>query len=181
VTGGRPAPPDRVVEAVPAGERRLQDPEARLEHARALAWGALNRRERTEAELRALLARRRVAPEDVDVVLGELLAAGYVDDERFAERFADDRRRLDGWGAERIEQRLRALGVERDTAATAAGARAADEELEAAVALLRRRVPQAPTTPRERDRALGILVRKGYALEVAYAALRRHAGVLDAD
>jgi len=169
------------VDGVPAGERRLQDPEARLEHARALAWGALNRRERTEAELRALLARKRVAPEDVDVVLGGLLRAGYVDDARYAERFADDRRRLDGCGAERIEQRLRALGVDRETAAAAAGDRDEAAELEAAVALLRRRVPDVPTTLRERDRALGILVRKGYAIEVAHAALRRHAGVLEPD
>ena len=49
------------------------------------------------------------------------LASGYVDDARYAERFAEDRRRLDGWGAERIEQRLRALGVEPDVAAAAAG------------------------------------------------------------
>ena len=169
------------MDGVPAGERRLQDPEARLEHARALAWGALNRRERTEAELRALLARKRVAPEDVDVVLGGLLRAGYVDDARYAERFADDRRRLDGWGAGRIEQRLRALGVDREAAAAAAGDRDEAAELEAAVALLRRRVPDVPTTLRERDRALGILVRKGYAIEVAHAALRRHAGVLEPD
>jgi regulatory protein len=49
------------------------------------------------------------------------------------------------------------------------------------VALLRRRMPEAPTTLRERDRALGILVRKGYALDVAHAALRRHAGVPEPD
>jgi regulatory protein len=167
------------VAGVPAGERRLQDPEARREHARALAWGALDRRERTEAELRALLARKRVAPDDAEAVLGELLAGGYVDDARFAERFAEDRRRLDGWGGERIEQRLRALGVDREIAAAAAGARDPGEELDAALALLRRRVPAVPTTPRERDRALGILVRKGYALELAHAALRRHAGAAD--
>jgi regulatory protein len=160
----------------PAGERRPQDPEVRLEHARALAWGALNRRERTEAELRALLARRRVDPEDAEVVVRELLETGYVDDVRFAERFADDRRRLDEWGGERIEQRLRALGVVPDVA-RAAAARAAEEELEAAVGILRRRVPAPPTTPRERDRALAILLRRGYAPDVAYDALRRPAGV----
>ncbi len=165
--------------ATPAGEHRLQDPEARLKHARALAWGALNRRERTEAELRALLARKRVAPEDVEAVLGELLGAGYVDDARYAERFAEDRRTLDGWGAERIEQRLRALGVERGLAAAAAAPHSHADELGAAVALLRRRVPDPPQTARERDRALGILVRRGYALEVAHDALRRHSGVTE--
>jgi regulatory protein len=163
-----------------AGERRVQDPEARLEHARALAWSALDRRERTAAELRALLLRKRVAAEDAEAVLAELMASGYVDDARYAERFAEDRRRLDGWGAERLEQRLRALGIEPGVAAAVAG-RSAGDELEAAVALLRRRVPTVPTTPRERDRALGILVRKGYGLEVAHDALRRHAGVPEPD
>jgi len=161
--------------AAPAGERR-QDPEARLEHARALAWRALNRRDRTELELRGLLAEKRVAPEEANVVLGELLEGGFVDDAQYAHRFADDRRRLDAWGAERIERRLRALGVAPEHIAAAVGEQDASEELESALALLRRRVPSVPGTPRERDRALGMLVRKGYALELAYDALRRYAG-----
>ena len=41
----------------------------------------------------------------------------------------------------------------------------------------RRRFPSRRQTPRERDRALGVLVRKGYELELAHDALRRHAGV----
>ena len=53
------------------------------------------------------------------------LEGGYVDDARYAQRFAEDRRRLDGWGAERIEQRLRALGVEPDVVAAAVGERTA--------------------------------------------------------
>ena len=40
----------------------------------------------------------------IDAVLGELCEQGYLDDARFAQRFAEDRRRLDGWGAERIER-----------------------------------------------------------------------------
>jgi regulatory protein len=169
------------MEPAPAGERRPSDPESRREHARALAWAALNRRERTEAELRAVLLRKRVAAEDVEAVVAELCEGGFLDDARFAQRFAEDRRRLDGWGGERIERRLRALGVAPELAAAAAGERTPDDELEAALALLRRRVPDPPATPRERDRALGILVRKGYGLELAYDALRRHAGVLELD
>ena len=54
--------------------------------------------------------------------------------------------------------------------------RTKEGELEAALALLRRRVPAVPTTARERDRALGMLVRKGYELDLAHDALRRYAG-----
>ena len=162
----------------PAGERRL-DPAECLEHARAVAWRALNRRDRTELELRGLLAEKRVAPEEAGAVMAELLDGGFVDDARFAQRFAEDRRRLDAWGAERIERRLRALGVTPEHVAAAVGGQDQADELEAAVALLRRRVRDVPSTTRERDRALGILVRKGYGLELAYDALRRYAGVDD--
>ena len=158
--------------AVPAGERRLQDPEARREHARTLAWHALNRRERTEAELRALLARKRVAPEDAEAVVRELVGAGFVDDARFAERFAEDRRRLDAWGAERIERRLVALGVPPEHVASAVGAGDDHDELSAAVELLRRRIGRPPETDRDRERALGLLARRGYELELAYDAVR---------
>ena len=51
-----------------------------------------------------------------------------------------------------------------------------EEELAAARELLRRRCPTPPTTRAERDRALGILVRRGYAPELAFDALRRHCG-----
>jgi regulatory protein len=164
---GRPAP---------AGERR-GDPAEQLEHARAVAWRALNRRDRTELELRGILAEKRVGPEEANVVIGELRDGGFVDDAGFAQRFADDRRRLDAWGSERIERRLRELGVAPQHIAVAVGEQDHGDELEAALALLRRRVPTVPSTPRERDRALGMLVRKGYDLELAYDALRRYAGV----
>ena len=164
----------------PAGERVL-DPEARLQHAREVAWRSLNRRDRTAAELRRTLADKRVEPEVIDDVLAELEEGGYVDDARYAATFAEDRRRLDAWGSDRIERRLLALGVDREHIDAALGEQEPADELEAAVALLARRFPVPPETPRERDRALGVLVRKGYDSELAYDALRRHAGADEFD
>ena len=155
---------------------RSPDPEVRLQHAREVAWTALNRRDHTVAELARLLARKRVEPAVIDSVVGELCEQGYLDDARFAHRFADDRRRLDGWGAERIEQRLRALGVDAELIAAAVSTRDHEDEMEAALALLQRRFPDPPATPRDCERALGVLVRKGYELELAHDAIRRHAG-----
>jgi len=156
---------------------RAVDPEVRLQHGRDVAWRALNRRDHTVAEIARLLAHKRVEPAVIDTVVGELCEQGYLDDERFAHRFAEDRRRLDDWGAERIERRLLALGVDRELIAAAVGRQDATGELEAAVELLRRRFPDPPATPRECERALGVLVRKGYELELAHDAIRRHAGV----
>jgi regulatory protein len=157
------------------------DPAARLQHARDVAWTALNRRERTVAEMARILAGKRIEPALIDTVVGELCEQGYLDDARYARRFADDRRRLDTWGAERIERRLRALGGGSEEIGAALGDTAAGDELDAAVALLRRRFPEPPATPRDCQRALGVLVRKGYELELAYDALRRHAGVDELD
>jgi regulatory protein len=149
----------------------------RLQHARDVAWRALNRRDHTVAELARILARKRVEPAVIDAVVGELCEQGYLDDARFAHRFAEDRRRLDGWGAERIEQRLRALGVAGELVEAAVSTQGHEGEFEAALALLRRRFPAPPATPRDCERALGMLVRKGYELELAHDAIRRHAGV----
>jgi regulatory protein len=160
---------------------RVIDPEQRLQHARDLAWRALNHRDRTVAELARLLAGKRVEAAEIEAVVGELREQGYLDDARYAQRFAEDRRRLDEWGAERIERKLLALGVDRDLIAAALSDQDTIGELDAALALLARRFPVPPATPRERDRALGVLVRKGYELELAYDALRRHAGVSTLD
>jgi regulatory protein len=164
-----------------AGERLLADPQARLQHARDLAWSALNRREHTVAELRRVLERKRVDPTEVSAVVGELCAGGWLDDVSYAKRFAEDRRHLDGWGSERIERRLRSLGVESDVIAAAVEERSAADEQGAALELLRRRFPDPPADPRERNRALAVLVRKGFELELALDALRRHCGAGEFD
>jgi regulatory protein len=159
------------------GASRLLDPEARLQHARDLAWRALNRRDRTVAELQRLLAGKRVAPEEIEVVTREIAEQGYLDDGRYARMFAEDRRRLDGWGRERIERRLEALGVSREHIDAALDARSAEAELAAATAYLQRRAPDPARTPGERDRQLRLLLRRGYPAELAYTVVRRHAGV----
>src|SRR5689334_11326362 len=130
------------------------------------AWRFLAHRERTEAELVARLERNDVDPELIAEVLDELKTGGYVDDAGFARRFAEDRRNLDGWGADRIERRLNELGVDRHHIRNALAQDDGHDELAAATALLQRRFPTPPETPRDRERALGFLVRKGYELEL---------------
>jgi regulatory protein len=148
------------------------DPAARLQHALDLAYRFLARRERTAVEVRRHLEAKRVGPATIEATVAKLEHQGYVDDARYAHRFAEDRRTLDGWGAERIERRLLAAGVDASLVAAALAARGGGDELEAAVAILRRRYPRPPADDRGRERALGVLVRKGYELELAYDAVR---------
>jgi regulatory protein len=60
------------------------------------------------------LEAKRVEPATIDVAVLELIDQRYLDDARYAEQFADDRRRLDGWGSERIARKLGSLGVDRE-------------------------------------------------------------------
>jgi regulatory protein len=148
--------------------------EERLEHALDAAYRFLGRRDRTVAEVRERLDAQEIDAEVVDEAIAELTRQGYLDDARYAHRFAEDRRTIDAWGAERIERRLLAVGVEPALIAAAMGEHGAAEELEAALTVLRRRFPHAPTDDRDRDRALGLLVRKGYDLDLAYDAVRAY-------
>ena len=137
-----------------------------------LAYRYLGRRDRTVAEMRHYLEGKRVDPAAITTTVAELSAQGYLDDARYARRFAEDRRELDDWGAERIERRLLAAGVDPDLVAAALAQHASGDELAAAVALLRRRFRTPPANDRERNRALGVLVRKGYENDLAHEAVR---------
>ena len=146
-----------------------------LEGALQRAYRYLGHRDRTVAELRKYLIAKGASEEIAETTVDELVTLGYVDDARFARQFAEDRRRLDAWGNDRIERRLRELGVGRGDIAAALAALATGEnesEMDAAVAFLQRRFPAPPETDRDRDRALGMLVRRGYDLELAYDAIR---------
>jgi regulatory protein len=152
------------------------DPELRLQHALDLAFRYLTRRDRTVMEMRRYLEGKRVEPCSIDGALAHLEREGYLDDARFARQFADDKRLLEEWGADRIERRLLTLGVPQALVRDAVAARDRGGELAAAQALLRRRFPALGEDPRERRRALGVLVRKGYDHELAWEAVRAHAG-----
>ena len=151
------------------------DPEQRLQHALDLAYRYLGRRARTEAEVRRRLEDELVDAATVEDAVAELVRAGYLDDAGYARRFAEDRRTLDGWGPDRIERRLLELGVEGHLVAKALADRDPGDERAAAVAILARRFPALLPTERDRARALGVLVRKGYDLELAHEAIRAYA------
>jgi regulatory protein len=136
--------------------------------------GHLGKRDRTAAEIRRHLAGKDIGEPAAEAAVAELVRMGYLDDARYARVFAEDRRTLDAWGPERIERRLLELGVEREHIAAAIGERDGETELAAALELLRRRCRTVPSSERERERALGMLVRKGYDLELAYDAVRAY-------
>ena len=144
-----------------------------------LAFRYLSSRERTEAEVRARLQRAGCGVSEIDDAVEELQTLGQLDDARFARLFAQDRRELDGWGQDRIARRLAELGVESEVVDRELTVEPA-AELQRAVELLKRRLPPEAASrngdERVRERAFGILIRKGYESEVAADAVRRWDG-----
>jgi len=151
------------------------DPAVRLQRAMDTAYRYLGRRDRTVFEVRRHLEDKRVEPDEIEQVVTELQAQGYLDDARYARAYAEDRRALDGWGPDRIARRLAQAGVAPDEVAAALAERGPEQELEAAMELLRTKLRVAPDDDRGRERALGLLVRRGYELEMAYDAVRAFA------
>src|SRR5512144_1895549 len=145
--------------------------------AHELALRALSYKERTESELRAWLAERGVEGGEIEEVIALLIEAGAVDDERFARRYAEDKRQLAGWGPDRITRALEGRGVPREHIEAALGGEDERAQLERATALLSDRGMHCDS---ERERALGLLVRRGYPMELAYEAVRAAERLADA-
>jgi len=151
-----------------AAERRVHE----LDEALGRCYRHLGRREHSVAELRARLQRAGLGPEVVEEALAIVIEQGYLNDERYARLLAEDRRTIDGWGAQRIRARLEAAGIDGELIdETLAGTDHATE-LAAAAAVLERRGPRSLTNDRERQRAFALLMRLGFDTEVAYDAIR---------
>jgi regulatory protein len=151
------------------------DPAERRQRALELAYAYLGLRDRTVRELQAHLEGKHVDATTIDETLATLTEQGYLDDARFARLFAEDKRELEQWGADRIRRGLVARGLEPEFIDATLAARSHESELARAVALLERRFPSPPRDQRERDRALGVLLRKGYDPETSYDAVRAYA------
>jgi len=147
---------------------------------RKKAMDLLAVRERTEEELRHRLIRADYSHPAIERTLEVLKAENLLDDRRFAEQFAEERRENRGHAPVRIEHELRKRGVDRETAHSAAWGpyERADADpdtrlLDEAIELLRERSRryrglEAVTV---RRRMAGVLGRAGYPAGVAMDAV----------
>lgn len=123
----------------------------------------LAQREHSRSELAAKLARHVQEGEDLQVVLGELEAKGFISEARVAESLVH--RRAARLGTQRLVQELRSKGLHEDLVRATADALRATE-FERAQAVWQRRFGEAAATPQERARQMRFLAARGFSGDV---------------
>ena len=133
----------------------------------------LARREYSRSQLRAKLTGQRdgTAPDlsEVDAVLDELAARGFLSDARFAQQFATQK--SGDYSKRAIGASLKARGVEGEAAADALAGVEIDDQ-DALVALWRRRFRNPPANDKEKARQVRFLQSRGFSLSAIFKLLR---------
>lgn len=129
----------------------------------------LARREYSRAELRDKLIAAGAGRDEVDVVLDEITALGYLSDTRFANALV--RQKTGAMSTRAITASLKAKGV---TAVVASAAIAESEidDHDVMVALWSRKFGAPPANDREKARQVRFLQSRGFALSAIFKLLR---------
>lgn len=163
VREGETATPERLKE-IEGAERRVNAHEAAL---RLLAS-----RPRSETEMRTRLGMRGIEPDVVDAEIERLRLAGLLDDEKFAQSWVEDRKRLAPRGRRMLRYELLGRGIDPEAADEAT--RDIDDR-STALHLARDRARKTATTSYEAffARVGGFLRRRGFDYEVTAEATRQ--------
>jgi regulatory protein len=161
--------------AVSTPDEQAQGPDADQEAvARKILLDQLTGQARSRAELATKLARKGVPEELAGRLLDRFEEVGLVDDEAFARAWVQSRQPGKGLARRALAQELRRKGVDDEVAAVALDEVDADDEVEAARALVRRRLRTVARLDRDTAvrRLTGMLARKGYPAGVCFRVVR---------
>ena len=136
---------------------------------RERALGLLARREHSRAELGRKLAAHAGSEDDLEALLEDLQRRKLVSDERYADSRTHALSRK--FGAARIAQELRAKGLDKGLAESAAAA-ARTTEVDRARAVWLRKFRTAPATREERARQMRFLQSRGFSFDAIRAVVR---------
>ena len=146
------------------------------EKAYACAVRALARRDHSVAELERKLRDRGIAAGTIAEVMARLEKAGFLDDRRFAERWAESAVRSGRGYGPRLHVELARRGVPRDIIAdVVTGISASFDEEETLAALVARKFagfdPQA-ASDRDKRRVVAYLQRRGFSIAAIFRFFR---------
>jgi regulatory protein len=130
-----------------------------------LALRYLGIRPRTKKQVASYLREKGYAADVADEICRRMEEQGYLDDERFARQWVDERLRLKPRSPYMMLMELQQRGIDRDTADAAVRSVSREDELEAARRLVekKRRRLYGPMEPDEERKLLAMLARKGFS------------------
>ncbi|MET1039146.1 MAG: regulatory protein RecX [Aeromicrobium sp.] len=138
----------------------------------------LSERAHARHELAQALAKKQVPEGVVEATLAKFEVAGLIDDEDFARSWVQARQRGKGLSSRALAMELRRKGIDDDIAKDVLGELDADEEVEAAHRLVRTRLRSLSRfdDATKMRRLTGLLARKGYSSQTAFAVVREELG-----
>jgi regulatory protein len=122
-------------------------------------------RPRTSKQLHTYLVEKGFTTQIAEEVCQRCKEQKYLDDQAFARQWVDERLRLKPRSSYMLRMELQQRGVDRGTVDEAVSAVSREDELEAARALVEKKVRrlQGPPNPDEERRLLSMLMRKGFS------------------
>lgn len=148
------------------------------ERNRAIQYGLryLGYRARSSAEMRDYLSRKGFEPEDCEAAIETFANEGYIDDEDYAERWIEERKRLRPRGRHLLKQELIQRGLEPELAERAIRKHVSDEEEMAMISELIEKKWRGKTFDRLYDakkKMIPYLRRKGFSMELIASVIER--------
>ncbi|GGQ83383.1 regulatory protein RecX [Kitasatospora griseola] len=176
--------PERAAEPGARGKRRGPGAAAEqgdpADRARDICLRLLTGAAKSRKQLADALRRKEIPDEVAEQVLSRLEEVGLIDDAAFAEAWVESRHAVRGLSRRALAQELRTKGVTGETAERALLQVDADDETDAARALVERKLRS--TAGLDRDvrmrRLVGVLARRGYSEGLAFRVVRE---ALDAE
>ena len=135
------------------------------------AFWLLSKRDYSEKELKDKLYKEADA-ETICVVLEYLKDRGYIDDESYAKRHAEDYKEFRHYPSRRIVEKLCEKGICRETAKIIVEEMTTDDEASAIALLHKKCYTQSMDLP-SRQKLQNYLVRQGFSYDVIHSAMRR--------
>jgi regulatory protein len=127
-----------------------------------LALYYLEKRGRTEKELREKLARKEVPPQEIEAVMAKLKELGYVDDVKFVANFQRSRNEYKPMGVRRLKQELYIKGAPKELIETVTAEKEVEQELAFQAAQTRLRQYSNLEPEVFKRRMTGFLARRGF-------------------
>jgi regulatory protein len=153
-----------VLKILERGDRRVNAHEAALR--------LLSSRSRSENEMRTRLAMRGVDPPTIEAEIERLRSSGLLDDQKFAESWVEDRKRVSPRGRRMLRYELLGRGIDPESAERAT-TDVDDESTALGLARERGRRAQAASYESFFARVGGFLRRRGFDYDVTARATRQ--------